>query len=171
MFIILIDDLHASCLTYKFVDDTTLCEFIQRNEPSRMADYITELLNWSDCNHMNVNWKKTKQMIVGPLGLQAVPEFSFNGNIIERVRVFKLLGLCIDQNLKWNSHTNATYAKASSRLFLLKQLKRSGVVTNDLLHFYMSVIRPILEYACPVWHNSLTFEQNKRLEFIQKRAL
>ena len=35
----------------------------------------------------------------------------------------------------------------------------------------MSVIRPILEYACPVWHNSLTFEQNKRLEFIQKRAL
>ena len=120
---------------------------------------------------MNVNWKKTKQTIIGPLGLQGVPEFSFKGNIIERVRVFNLLGLCIDQNLKWNSHTNATYAKASSRLFLLKQLKRSGVVTNDLLHFYMSVIRPVLEYACPVWHNSLTFEQSKRLEFIQKRAL
>ena len=85
VFIILIDDLRASCLTYKFVDDTTLCEFIQRNEPSRMADYITELLNWSDCNHMNVNWKKTKKMIIVPLGLQTIPESSLNDNVIERV--------------------------------------------------------------------------------------
>ena len=34
-----------------------------------------------------------------------------------------------------------------------------------------TVIRSILEYACPVWHNSLTIEQSDQIESIQKRAL
>jgi len=37
--------------------------------------------------------------------------------------------------------------------------------------FYTTVIcRPILEYACPVWHSSLTVEHSNRIEAIQKRA-
>src|SRR5258706_11388183 len=39
-----------------------------------------------------------------------------------------------------------------------------------MLHFYMSVVRPVLEYASPVWHSSLTKEQSDRIEAIQKRA-
>ena len=35
----------------------------------------------------------------------------------------------------------------------------------------MSVIRPTLEYACPVWHSSITSEQSDTLENLQKRAL
>jgi hypothetical protein len=40
-----------------------------------------------------------------------------------------------------------------------------------MLHFVKTVIRSLLEYACPVWHNSLTYEQSDRIESIQKRAL
>ena len=40
-----------------------------------------------------------------------------------------------------------------------------------MLHFFKTVIRSILEYACPVWHNSLTIEQSDQIESIQKRAL
>jgi len=40
-----------------------------------------------------------------------------------------------------------------------------------MLHFYSTVIRPVLEYACPVWHRSITNEQCIRLESIQKRAI
>ena len=40
-----------------------------------------------------------------------------------------------------------------------------------MLHFYTSVIRPVLEYVCPAWHTSLTKEQTKQIEVIQKRAL
>ena len=32
-------------------------------------------------------------------------------------------------------------------------------------------MRPILEYACPVWHAGLTKDQSNKLEGIQKRAL
>jgi len=35
---------------------------------------------------------------------------------------------------------------------------------DDLLCFYSTVIRPVLEYACPVWHSSLTAAQTKALE-------
>ena len=51
-----------------------------------------------------------------------------------------------------------------------QQLKRSSVDPDDLYHFYTTVIRPILEYACPVWHSSLTVEHSNRIEAIQKRA-
>jgi hypothetical protein len=40
-----------------------------------------------------------------------------------------------------------------------------------LLHYYYSFVRPVLEYACPVWHTSLTLDQCDRIELIQKRAL
>jgi len=39
------------------------------------------------------------------------------------------------------------------------------------LHFFKTVIRSVLEYACPVWHNSLTNEQSDQLESILKSAL
>ncbi len=38
---------------------------------------------------------------------------------------------------------------------MLYQLKRAGIAQHDLVRVYVSVIRPILEYACPVWHMSL----------------
>jgi len=53
----------------------------------------------------------------------------------------------------------------------LKQLRRVGVSTADLLTYYNSVIRSVLEYACPVWHTSLTAGQSQDIERLQKRAL
>jgi len=54
---------------------------------------------------------------------------------------------------------------------LLKQLRRADVPTTDLLHFYTTVVRPVLEYACPVWHSGLTVAQSNMLESVQKRAI
>jgi len=48
----------------------------------------------------------------------------------------------------------------------LKQLERAGVPRSQLLHFYISVIRPVLEYAVPVWHHLLT----NSIASVQKRA-
>ena len=61
------------------------------------------------------------------------------------------------------------FAKAS-RLHFLKILKWCSLSTDDLLYFYNSAVRPVLEYACPAWHTSLTTEQSSQIELIQKRA-
>ena len=57
------------------------------------------------------------------------------------------------------------------RLHFLKQLKCSGAGQDNLLCFYGTMIRPVLEYACPVWHSSLAAAQTKALESLQRRAL
>jgi len=41
----------------------------------------------------------------------------------------------------------------------------------QLLHFYLVVIRPVLEYAAPVWHHLITKTQTEQIETIKKRAI
>ena len=94
-----------------------------------------------------------------------------DGNEIQRVQVFKLLGVFIDNKFNWKSHVKAICSKAASRLYFLRLLKRSGISQSDIVCFYISVIRSILEYACPAWHNSLTAEQIGNIESVQKRAI
>jgi len=77
----------------------------------------------------------------------------------------------VSSDLKWADHVDAIVSDAASRVHFLKQLKRAGVPIRDLLHFYTAIVRPVLEYACPVWHSSLTAGQCNSIENIQKRAI
>ena len=45
--------------------------------------------------------------------------------------------------------------KAGKIIYMIYQLKRSGVNQADLVTIYISVVRPVVEYACPVWHTNL----------------
>ena len=38
---------------------------------------------------------------------------------------------------------------------MLHQLNRAGITQLDLVTVYIRVVRPVLEYACPVWHTNL----------------
>ena len=61
--------------------------------------------------------------------------------------------------------------KASCRLYLLRQLKRSQVTPEELILFYITCIRSNLEYAFPVFHRDLPGYLSEDLERLQKRAL
>jgi len=43
--------------------------------------------------------------------------------------------------------------------------------TDDMMCFYTTVIRLVLEYMCPAWHSSLTAAQAKSLKSIQRQAM
>ena len=58
-----------------------------------------------------------------------------NDNLVERVYSFKLLGVLIEHNLKWNADVDSVCAKASRRLYFLKTLKRSLLSADNLLYF------------------------------------
>ena len=62
-------------------------------------------------------------------------------------------------------------AKAAKRLYLLRELKKSGVSCNDLVLFYCSAIRSVLEYTCMLFHRSFPRYLSEDLELIQKRAM
>ena len=101
----------------------------------------------------------------------SIPFLSTPAGPIQRVTNFKLFGLHLDASLSWMTHINTIASKTSKQLYFLKQLRRAGVPPQQLLHFYMAVIRPVLEYASPVWHYSITRAQSQHLESIQKRAV
>jgi hypothetical protein len=171
-FLILIDDLNLACLVHKFVDDTTLTELMNQHETqSLMSVYLSQLESWVSNNHMKINSSKTKEMILGAFARSNPSGLSISGKEISRVDNFKLLGIHISNNLTWNTHIDAICAKAATRIYFLKHLKRAGLSPNHLLHFYLSVIRSLLEYGAPVWHHRLTKYQTDKLEAIQKRAL
>ena len=53
---------------------------------------------------------------------------------------------------------------------MLSMLKRHCSFAKDLVTVYVGFIRPLLEYAVPVWHPGLTEKQHYALERIQRRA-
>ena len=62
-------------------------------------------------------------------------------------------------------------SKARKRVFLIYQLKRNGIGQCDLVRIYISVIRPVVEYACPAWHTHLPKYLSDNIELFQKRCM
>ena len=50
---------------------------------------------------MNINVAKTKEMLLGRINKEPPPNIFVSSNVIERVSSFRLLGIHIDDNLKW----------------------------------------------------------------------
>ena len=171
MFIVMINDLKPDCLSDLFIDDVSLSEILAKTDNSRMNNIMEYVTSWSMQNKMKISGKKTKEMIIGTLNKNAPTELVIDGIPTERVACFKLLGVYISNNLKWNDHVTAICKKTSSRLYLLKQMKRACIDTDDLLCFYTTVVRPVLEYACIAWHSSLTKHLKDMLESQQVRAM
>ena len=62
------------------------------------------------------------------------------------------------------------FKKANKRLYTLHVLKKSGLNIMQLVQVYCSIVRSVLEYACPVWA-ALPKYLDDAIESVQKRAL
>ena len=108
---------------------------------------------------MKLNGIKCKEMIISFLRNEiAIPRLRIDELTLELVESFKALGLTINNKLKWQNNTEAIVKKASKRLYVIRVLRRCGLSPSDLLLVYLSLVRSILEYACPVWHTALPIE-------------
>ena len=105
------------------------------------------------------------------VGLSSYPPIAINDQIVDVVDQVKLLSVTITNNLKWNQHVDTICKKASNRLYALRLLKRGALPDPVLVNVYQTCVRPILEYACEVWHNCLPAYLSDQIESVQKRAL
>ena len=83
---------------------------------------------------------------------------------IERVKSARILGLTVQDNMKWNEHIHNMVKKASKRLYMLRLLKKSNASTGTLITVYITIIRPVLEYACQVLHYHIQQYLNDDIE-------
>ena len=173
LFLIMINDLSvANTSIWKYVDDTTLDECVEKNGTSSIQSRVDEFVTKSRADGFQLNESKCKELRISFTESENPLEpITINNTNIEVVPSAKLLGVMISNDLKWNAHVEMICKKVAARLYFLRQLKRAKVPTNDLLSFYTTCIRPVAEYACPVFHTALLQYLSDRLERLQKRAL
>ena len=111
---------------------------------------------------MKINSKKSKEMVIcftpDDNVRNSIPSIVIEGNLGETVEYAKLLGVTLSNDLTWNRHVDCIVKK------------RAGINQLDLVTVYISVVRPVLEYACPVWHTNLPEYLSDSIEWIQTRA-
>ncbi len=69
-----------------------------------------------------------------------------NNEHLKQVTVSKYLGMKIDSNLKWDDHINAIIHKISSKIGILRSLRKIvPIVTLKLL--YNAILQPHFDYS------------------------
>ena len=121
---------------------------------NNMQKAIDSISNWTKTNDMQINAQKTHELLISfqKHPPNPPPPIQIDGQSIDRVCSAKLVGIHIQDDLKWDVHVQEMLKKRT-------------------ISFYKSVIVPQLEYACPAWATSITKEQSNDIERFQKRAL
>ena len=156
---------------WKYEDDTTIAECVDKKEDSRIQSDMKELIAKSNQNKFQLNESKCKELRIS--FAKSAADFApivINEKAVEVVSTVKLLGLNISPDLRWSCHVAEISKKVASPLYFHKQLKRANIPAKDLLIFYLTCIRPVTEYVCPVFHNALPAYLSAELEQLQKRA-
>ena len=89
------------------------------------------------CKSMTITRKK--QSISGDLKLDDQP--------LQRVDVYKYLGLLISHDLSWSEYIHTICNKTKKLLGMLHRRFYQHADSNTLLQMYISLIRPHLDYG------------------------
>jgi len=174
LFVLMINDLKISSpYLWKFVDDTSASEVIPKGGVSRAQVIANDVMNWSKNNRVQLNPDKCKEFRITFARKQETiyEPIVVDGKELELVNNTKLLGVIISNNLTWNDHINEVIRKVSKRLYFLIQLKRANVAARDLVLFYSTCIRSIIDYAIPVFYHALPQYLKEELIRLEKRAV
>ena len=77
------------------------------------------------------------------------PPINIGGTMI--VTKFKLLGVTVQNDLKWNAYVSTIVKKASKRIYFVRACRKANLRSNIGLITYCTKIRPLLEYVAPIW--------------------
>ena len=101
------------------------------------------------------------------------PKIFINNSQLPLNKMPKLLGVSFDTHFTFRHHVNNINSKAKSRLNILKALtgKSWGQEKETILLTYQTIIRPLLNYAVPIWTPPLANTHTQKLQIIQNSAL
>ena len=132
---------------------------------------IDQISDWTQTNLMKLNAAKSKYMIFTRSKQPFTTRLTMDGDNLERISVTKLLGVWISEDMSWSRNCREICRKAFSRLSMITKLKYVGICEEDLVDIYVLFIRSVAEYCSVSFHSSLTQEQTRKLEGIQKTCV
>ena len=152
-----------------YADDILLYKPIRNSDDFTLLQTdLDNLSDWAARSCLSFNPTKCKFMVVTRKRNPAFPPVVTLGcHTIARVYQYTYLGVTLSADLSWDKHL---CTKAKKMLGLLYRSFYPNSSASSLLKLYISLIRPLLEYACQVWNPYLT-KNIEKLEKVQRFAL
>ena len=172
LFLIYVNDINKSCQDanfIKFADDTTILTSAPtlQGAADRMNEALSKVGLWFKKNKLNLNPGKTRYMVFN-CRTERTDIIHIEGKFIERVwekgreKSFKLVGIKIDEGLKWNHHIDHVAKKMNSAIYALKKSSKELSCKNKKL-VYSGIIHSHLVYGLPIWGFATQGRLNKLL--------
>ena len=96
------------------------------------------------------------------------PVILYDGKVLNRVSQTKILGLKLDEHLRWNEHVDGLIIEIFQALKMIRRIS-SFMSQNNLLIIYHSLIEQRLHYCSIVW-DTLSDGLKQKLQKLQNRA-
>ena len=157
LFIFYINDIPNSTNSSRsviYADDSTLCgtlnTFGQYTSDSINLE-LQKVTDWLAVNKPSLNIKKTKHMFMHTKNKYMIkPNIIVNGEEIECVHDFNLLGITINESLQWKPHENLIANKISKSVGILNKLKH--ILPKDIrILIFNTLISSQFNYGILIW--------------------
>ena len=172
LFLIYMNDINKCDLNAKFpkfADDTTV--LVAGETVEKAAELMNKtLINvdlWFRRNKLNLNPSKTRCMIFNSK-TEETDLVKINTEIVQRVwdkgkeKDFKLVGIRVDEKLKWTNHVNYKARKIDFANYALRKASKELNLKNKKL-IYSGLVHAHLIYSLPIWGFATKGRLNKLL--------
>jgi len=174
LFIIFINDI-VKCLQYSeiliYADDIKIFKAIDNSQEAHEFQLdLKSFCNWCSSHHMLLNISKCKTMCFSRSRIVMDFDYFLNDNLIEKVKLYKDLGIIFKFNLSFHNHIQYCISKAHSMLGFVKRFSKDFYDPYVLKILYISFVRSQLEYGLVIW-DPYYQESSDRIESVQKKFL
>lgn len=164
-----------NCTVAQFADDTALLAISKRKQRAMLTiqSALQEVEAWTTDWKVKINATKSEAIIFQGTNKQGNPPPPvIHGQTIPYTKEVKYLGVHLDERLTFRSHITKTVRKAQVAAIALNPIigrsSQLPLITKRLI--YLTMIKPILLYACPAWATTKRTNR-KKLQTLQNKCL
>jgi hypothetical protein len=151
-----------------YADDTTLLHYVGRDDIDNAQEEMNNLLSWSLRTKMHINNEKTQLIDFSLEGYNGLP-ITVAGSKLETQSTIKLLGMTLQNNLKWESHFKIVHQKCCAGMSAIQRLVSYGIPDDLTWKTYLALVFSHMAYAWPAFCD-ISHNQLMKLSAIEKRA-
>ena len=101
---------------------------------------------------------------------ETVPSYTIDNVVLERVRVFKDVGVVFNEKLNFDDHVASVVSMANKTLGFIKKSTSGFGSAQAIFYLFRSLVMPILTCNSQIWSPCLGYRINQ-LEAVQRRFL
>lgn len=135
-----------------------------------LQNTLNSMFEWCQANKLELNINKCNVITYHRIKNPSIYNYTINNTTLSRVKESKDLGVTLRSDLKFITHYNNTKNKALRVLGFINRGSKDFKNPYTYKILYLTLVRPILEYASQVWSPHYNVHV-KKLESVQRRFL